>query len=470
MKRALTLWSVGILSFCGVLALANERQTAPVVQDIRLGVDGAGQTRLVLDLDDAPIYQVIPQAGGQGILRVEVARASFSLTNGIPSGKGVVAGVSMDDNEVVVALQRPALPVKTFVLEPTKKVDHYRLVVDLKDVPARTFTAAAETAATEMAALPSANTLVADLEKALAESEAETKTIAALEDQTPPAPSPKPRAQEPSKAEEALPAELLAMAAKAPPTPSVKPRAAAPTAQRIAAGKTMVVIDAGHGGHDPGAIGSTGLQEKTVTIAAAKSLATELRARGYAVSLIRDDDTFIDVHDRIEIARDLQADLFISLHADANPEPLARGASVYTLSEDRNAKMAKEVASNGNFRVFDVDVSSNDDVSKILYDLANTDTKNQSSRLASAMIAEMRGRVPMVNNTHRKASLQVLLSPDVPAVLVEMAFLSNRKDEANLASEAWRDMAMTSIADGIDTYFDTTPARQANASGAGGSP
>ena len=217
----------------------------------------------------------------------------------------------------------------------------------------------------------------------------------------------------------------------------------------------MIVIDPGHGGKDPGAIGTgTGLEEKRVTWSVAQALEKELTARGYEVVFTRTGDTFVPLHDRIEIARRRQADMFLSLHADANPVPSVRGASVYTLSEDRSAKMAEEVAESGDFRLFDRKLSSEDqEVSSILFDLANTDTKNQSARLATALIRHMRGRVRMVNNTHRKAGLVVLLSPDVPAVLVELAFMSNDQDEANLGSHTWRKNTASAIADGIDGYF-----------------
>ncbi|MEM9234716.1 MAG: N-acetylmuramoyl-L-alanine amidase, partial [Pseudomonadota bacterium] len=146
----------------------------------------------------------------------------------------------------------------------------------------------------------------------------------------------------------------------------------------------------------------------------------------------------------------------LSIHADANPVASVRGASVYTLSEARSDKMLAEVADEGDFRIFNREFSAEDrEVSSILFDLAKTDTKNQSERLAAALIRNMQGRIKMVNNTHRHAALVVLLSPDVPAVLVELAFMSNELDEANLGSRTWRNNATMAIADGIDAYFAT---------------
>ncbi|MEM9421075.1 MAG: N-acetylmuramoyl-L-alanine amidase [Pseudomonadota bacterium] len=438
MKRTLALWSVVILSLCGVLALAQERPTAPEISAVRLGVDGKGQTRIVLDMDERPRFSVTPkQVGERRLLTIEVDQAQFNPGIGMPAGKGIVRNLKANDATLQVELNKTGLPEKMFILDPTGQVDHYRLVIDVSGVPSQAFAKA-----------------LVDAVPAIIAGKPAPKVVA----KTPPSPKVKRDRSRKTKKSEAD--EIALMISAAPPLPSVKPKRGNNRSNDNA--KLTIVLDPGHGGRDPGAIGSTGLREKVITLSAAKTLASILEKRGYRVILTRRDDTYVKHEDRIDLARDTQADMFISIHADANAVKSVSGGSVYTLSDDRSAKMAKDAAESGNFRVFDLDASETDrDVSSILYDLASTDTKNQSARLATALISEMKDEIPMVRNTHRKAGLLVLLSPDVPAVLVEMAFLSNKKDEANLGSKKWRRRAVTAVADGIDLYFNDTTVRRA---------
>ncbi|WP_370338638.1 N-acetylmuramoyl-L-alanine amidase [Parvularcula marina] len=447
MKRALSLWSVAILTFCGILALAGERATAPIVENVRLGVHKSGHTRVVLDMDAAPGYELVPRQSNGGEIVILIENVSFSLgSDGLPASKGVVNKVTTGEGRVTIDLAETALPARDFVIEPSGNNESYRLVIDLEPVNGAAFLTAAADAASILAA-------------------AEAK------------PKPEPTKKKPSKKVETAKVEELKTA---PPMdiPSVVQAAAAESATSSApsrmtripslrpgrvytetpatpSDKLVIVIDPGHGGKDPGSIGrTTGLEEKRVTWSAAQALGKELTKRGYEVAFTRNGDEFIDLEERIKFARARQADMFVSIHADANPVLSVRGASVYTLSEDRSEKMAAEATSQGDFRLFDRELSSEDkDVSSILFDLANTDTKNQSERLAAHLVQNMKGRVKMVNNTHRHGGLVVLLSPDVPAVLVELAFMSNEDDEANLGSRTWRNNAAAAIADGIDDYF-----------------
>lgn len=431
MKRVLSFWSVVILSLGGVLALAEDRAGTPMVENVRLGVDAKGQTRIVLDLDASPSYEVTAAAPAAPTLRMTVAGGIFGVSQAdLPAPRGIIQSLAIDGNVLEIRLEETGLPVKSFVLPPQGAVKHHRLVVDVEKVSAVAFAAVA---------IPPV--ITGGPADAAPNAPAVVQTTA--DAKAPPAPSVAPAAQ--------IPREILVLSQAVPPAPTVKPRR---NATRQEKQNITIVLDPGHGGYDPGALGSTGIKEKDITLSAAKVLRTVLQGRGYDVILTRGGDSYVDHEDRINLARGKQADMFISIHADANPVASARGASVYTLSEDRSAKMANDVAASGDFRVFDVDVSETDrDVSSILFDLANTDTKNQSTRLAEALITEMRRKLPMVRNTHRHAGLLVLLSPDVPAVLVELAFLSNEKDEANLSSSKWRKVAVTSIADGIDRYF-----------------
>jgi N-acetylmuramoyl-L-alanine amidase len=222
-----------------------------------------------------------------------------------------------------------------------------------------------------------------------------------------------------------------------------------------APGKPVIVIDAGHGGGDPGAAGQKGTKESLVTLAAAKSLAEILRASGrYEVVLTRQTDKRLAHEERSRLAREAKADLFISLHADAHADAKVRGGSVYTLSEEGTVRSAREAKASGDYVVFDLDIADEDpQVGGILYNLAQRKTGDESDRFAERLIASLNGVTPMLNNTHRRGNFKVLLAPDVPAVLLELAFISNARDEANLNSPAWRRRTMAAVAGAIDAYF-----------------
>jgi len=220
--------------------------------------------------------------------------------------------------------------------------------------------------------------------------------------------------------------------------------------------KPLIVIDPGHGGKDPGASSKDGLHEKDITLAVAQELRNELLAtERYEVALTRSTDVFIELEDRVTKARSLGADLFIALHADAGPKPATSGASVYTLSPEGEKRI--DGARKKNDWILDVEVDSNrpEEVNQILADLVQRETKNQSARFA-AMVADSLGKSgwPILENTHRKKSLYVLLSPDVPAALLEMGFMTNEGDVTALNSETKRKKLVRSVRDAIDTFFD----------------
>lgn len=436
MKRTLSLWSIGILTLCGILAVASEQVTSPEIENIRLGAHKNGHTRIVLDMDAAPSFDVHPSSANDFTLYLLINQASYDVIEyDLPGNVGLVEAIGFRGGVLTITLEKPALPVRRFVLEPTKDTPHYRLVIDLEGVSTSAFSTAV--AQVPPQAPPSSKMKTA--ETSVAKTQMENKPPADISDVV--------TAAAPDLADPASAGSVI-------PVPSLKPRASDTSSVRSSGGRLTIAIDPGHGGKDPGAIGSTGLQEKRVTWSVAQLLKAELSSRGYNVVLTRDGDTYVKLPKRIELAREYQADMFLSIHADANPVASVRGASVYTLSEARSEKMAKEAAAGGDFKLFDRELSGEDrDVSTILFDLANTDTKNQSEILAASLISKMQGRMKMVNNTHRHAGLVVLLSPDVPAVLVELAFMSNKHDEANLGSRTWRKNAAVSIADGVDAYF-----------------
>jgi N-acetylmuramoyl-L-alanine amidase len=236
------------------------------------------------------------------------------------------------------------------------------------------------------------------------------------------------------------------------PTPSARTRLE--PAPEPAFRRRTIVIDAGHGGRDPGAISPDGVREEAVTLAAALALRDALEARGgYRVALTRDADAYLTLEERVRRARAPQADLFISLHADSNPSPSARGVSVYTLSE-RGARRAQAVMDDHNW---DLDLGPEAPeaaaVRDILVDLAQRETTDRSGVFARTVIRSMEGAAPLLSNTHRSAGFFVLLAPDVPAVLIEMGFLTNPEDARRLADPAAQARFAAALADAIDEHF-----------------
>lgn len=229
------------------------------------------------------------------------------------------------------------------------------------------------------------------------------------------------------------------------PIPRVKP---------VPERKPVIVIDAGHGGHDPGALGTKGLREKKVTLKAAIELRRQLLATGrYKVVLTRADDRYIEHDDRLRVARANSADLFISIHADATEGKTARGASVYTLA-DRAKNRSKRIVNSQNW-IMEVNLSEQTDkVGDILVDLAQRNTLSQSTQFADLLISKLGTSTHLLRNTHRRAGYYVLLAPDVPAVLLELGFISNPTDERLLKSDAHRRNLMTSVTSAINSYFD----------------
>ncbi len=233
------------------------------------------------------------------------------------------------------------------------------------------------------------------------------------------------------------------------PYPVLKPLKSAAKIAR----KPVIVIDPGHGGTDPGAIGVKGTHEKVITTKAANELADRLRRSGrYTVILTRTSDSYVEHDDRLRIARRGQADLFISIHADSAGSS-AKGATVYTLA-DRAKGRQKRIVNNQNW-ILDVDLSEQTDpVGDILVDLAQRKTKSQSDAFAEILLNELSGKVDLIGNSHRRAGYYVLLAPDVPAVLLELGYLSNGVDEKRLRTKAYRDKITGSVERAIDRYMD----------------
>ncbi len=222
----------------------------------------------------------------------------------------------------------------------------------------------------------------------------------------------------------------------------------------IVPAKKVIVIDAGHGGKDPGAHGDD-RREKDLTLAAAKALRDQLNATGrYHVVLTRDTDVFIPLEQRVRIARRANADLFISLHADSLSDPAIKGATVYTISDKGTDRAAKGVFGKPDY-FLDVNLPGRDPaVNRILLDLTQRETNNRSAVFAEALLDKLADRAPLLHKSHRDAGFVVLLAPDVPAVLMEMGFITNRDDERRLADAGERRRLMGGVAEAIDGYFD----------------
>jgi len=218
--------------------------------------------------------------------------------------------------------------------------------------------------------------------------------------------------------------------------------------------KPVIVIDPGHGGHDPGAIGVRGTKEKTITSAAARELQKQLMATGrYKVMVTRSRDIYVDHEERLRIARAGGADLFISIHADSASSKTARGASVYTLA-DRAKNRSRRIVNNQNW-IMDVDLAEQTDpVGDILVDLAQRKTETQSEQFADLLLKNLEGSTKLIGNSHRRAGYFVLLAPDVPAILLELGFLSNAKDEKLLNSASHRKKVLRTVTRSINSYFD----------------
>lgn len=246
----------------------------------------------------------------------------------------------------------------------------------------------------------------------------------------------------------------VAATAQASPFAQLEPPAA-PTVKENK--KPLIVIDPGHGGQDPGALGVSEAREKNVTLAMAKAVREGLLRTGrYRVILTRDNDTYIPLQGRVDIGRRAKADVFISLHADSNPRPEARGLSVYTLSETASDDEAGALAERENKSdiIAGLDLNTADeDVASILIDLTQRETMNKSAILADTLVENLHPKINKLTSTHRFAGFRVLKAPDVPSVLIEMGFLSNQSDERLLQSKEYESVLTASIIKGLDAYM-----------------
>lgn len=407
-NRLIAILSLAVLALAGSqIAAGSGRAHAepvaapaanlPVVSNVRLGERGP-MTRMVIDMGasgGAP--QNVFTLGDPYRLVVDLPEAQFQLpeTAG-KSGMGLVSGFRYGRfqaglSRIVVDATGPVAVDRHFVLPPQSGYG-FRVVIDLKSVTPAEF----------------------------AESVGLGRPIASPVAALPPLETP----TEPTDRQD---------------------------------GKRVIVIDPGHGGVDPGTHGQSGVNEKDVVLAFAQEFARQLRESDrYEVHLTRDSDRFIPLRERVNISRRYGADLFISIHADAIDRRNVSGMSVYTLSETASDREAEALAAKENQSdiIAGVDlVGENSEVTDILIDLAQRETKNFSVRFAQTLVAKADGVTPLLQRTHRFAGFRVLKAPDVPSVLVELGFLTNRADERNLTSASWRRRVAGTLAQSVDSYF-----------------
>jgi N-acetylmuramoyl-L-alanine amidase len=384
------------LAASGAVAFAASKvEPQAGVLKVRLGGD-AVQTRLVVELDHAVTGKLLAGERGSGAVTVALSQASVAgdMQGG---GAGLIRSWKVESAlggaEVKLDLVRPAVVKRRFLLPPGDGVTVYRYVIDLTEDLSET--ASPETSAEVAAPLP------------------------------------------------------------LPPTRSVfqpKTSKAKAPLQPVIPTKKVIVIDAGHGGHDPGAHGSDS-REKDLTLAAAKALRDRLEKSGrYKVVMTRDTDVFIPLEKRVQIARRANADLFISLHADSGEDSNIRGATAYTLSEKGADRAARHATDGDGF--LNVDLPGSDAaVNRILLDLTQRGTVNRSAAFAEGLLSRISDVTPLLRRSHRDAGFMVLLAPDVPAVLLEMGFITNREDERSLSDAGRRRALMDAAGDAIDDYF-----------------
>lgn len=235
------------------------------------------------------------------------------------------------------------------------------------------------------------------------------------------------------------------------------------TAGPVGGDRPIVVLDPGHGGVDPGAIGEGGVFEKDVVLAFANELRINLEKTGAVeVRMTRDGDSFLSLRQRVEVARGYGADLFVSIHADSAPQDYVRGATVYTLSERASDAQAAAIAARENrsdvLAGIEADEAS-DEVTDILVDLARRETKVFSRHFAEDVVDELGTAVKMHKNPHRSARFRVLKAHDIPSVLIELGYLSNPHDEQLLTDEEWRARASDALSGAVTRFFAPRIAR-----------
>jgi N-acetylmuramoyl-L-alanine amidase len=388
----------------------------PTASDARLAGD-AKQTRFILDLDKSITFRAFALADPYRVV-VDIPQVNFALAAGTGSaGRGLIKAfryglVMPGGSRIVFDLTGPARISKSYVLDAANGQPP-RLVLEFEQVDRTTFV----------------QSLSAENRPAL------RPAIADANDAVVPA---------------TVPAE--------PPKPAAVDS------------RPVIIIDPGHGGIDNGTQAS-GESEKNLVLAFGLALRDRIEKSGkYRVVMTRSDDTFIPLDDRVKIARNQSAALFVSIHADALPkhEGDAQGATIYTLSDKASDAEAERLAETENRAdaIGGVNLTQEPtEVADILIDLAQRETKTYSNRFARLLAGEMKNSARMYKHPLKSAGFRVLKAPDVPSVLVELGYVSNKSDLEHLVSDNWRARTVGSMAQAIDTFFAKRLATAAPANG-----
>jgi N-acetylmuramoyl-L-alanine amidase len=261
----------------------------------------------------------------------------------------------------------------------------------------------------------------------------------------------------------------LALEAKPRRAPETKP---AEIVKRGNDGRPLIVIDPGHGGPDTGTIAASGEMEKAIVLEFAQALTEKLEKSGkYRVTMTRTDDRFVPLGERVRIARTQGAALFVSIHADAlasRHEADVRGATVYTVSDTASDDEAARLADDENKAdaIAGVDLSAEpEEVADILIDLTQRETKNFSAHFARAVVGELKNAAKLHKHPLKSAGFKVLKAPDVPSVLIELGYVSNKQDLKLMTSDTWRARTSDALAQAVNTYFSTRLAGSSSARG-----
>ena len=376
----------------------------PVLSGVRIGLH-PGKTRVVIDLsDDVPVrYFTLPDPYR---VVIDLPEVQIEKAGQIRKSGGVISDLrhglfEPGIHRFVFDLTAPVRAGKPFILPPRRAGRAFRLVLDLSPVERAGFLA-------------------------------QSKELMAAYRRT-----------------------RLAGRASRPDVQSTPPPGLIEPARP--AGKRVITVDAGHGGVDPGAISVDGTYEKNITLTAARDLRDALEATGkFRVVMTRDRDVFLRLRQRVAVARQNGASLFVSVHADSLENRRHRGSSVYTLSETASDKEAARLARQENKAdtIAGLDLTAeNSVVQSILIDLAQRETMNLSARFAADLVAELDPVVKLQRRHHRFAGFAVLKAPDVPSVLLEMGYLSNKADLKLLQTPSHRKKLAAAVARAAERYF-----------------
>lgn len=404
-----------IAFFLFALLLAPPALADVAVRDVRLGLQEGGATRFVVELDRAADYRLFLL---EGPARAVIDLPTLNWSQGLsPQGRGLVRGWRHgqfgEGTRVVLDLAGPVKVIKAEDI-PALEGTGRRLVIDLAAAPQAEF---------------------AGLINKFWGGRKEASIASVITASAP----------------------VMAAGVMLPPPLPERRRAKDP--------RPMIVIDAGHGGVDPGAIAVTGHREKDITLSVARKLAKALEESGrYRVKLTRNRDVFIPLEGRVRIARQAGADLFLSLHADSIRGRDVRGATVYTLSDRASDKEAAELAESEN-RADALaglqQAGSNDTLANILIDMSSRASLNHGRDFATLLVGALREQTIRLNdNPHRAAGFAVLKAPDVPSVLVEMGYLSSRRDAMLLTQAEHQQRLVQAQVTAIDRFFARHRPRQ----------